>query len=306
MYCRTKISGGRTYLQIAESRREGKKVRQRVICTLGRLDRLTASGALDRLVQSVSRHSEKLLVLSEATDRSVDASSRVIGPGLLFEPLWRDTGCGEILREALEGRGHGFDVERAVFASVLHRIMVSGSDRQAHRWMQDQVIPGAEELQLQHLYRAMAWLGEPEDGEGAEDADRQFGPRCVKDWIEEQLFAHRRDLYTGLDMVFFDTTSLYFHGEGGKTLGRHGKSKDFRPHCRQMVVGMVLDGDGYPVCSQIWPGNTADVATLDRVAQRLQTRFGLGSVCVVADRGMISKATLAAIEARGWQYILGA
>ena len=107
-------------------------------------------------------------------------------------------------------------------------------------------------------------------------------------------------------MVFFDTTSLYFHGEGGSTLGRRGKSKDCRPQCKQLVVGMVLDGDGIPVCSEIWPGNTADVTTLQRVVDRLERRFGLRSVCVVADRGMISKTTIEAIADRGWHFLLGA
>ena len=119
-------------------------------------------------------------------------------------------------------------------------------------------------------------------------------------------FFERRDLYTNLDMVVFDTTSLYVHGEGGTELGRHGKSRDFRPHCKQVVVGMVLDGDGGPVASEIWPGNTADVKAPDRAAERLQQRFGLRSICVVADRGMISQETLARIEARGWYFILGA
>ena len=56
----------------------------------------------------------------------------------------------------------------------------------------------------------------------------------------------------------------------------------------------------------MWPGNTADVTALEVVAERLQHRFGVRSVCLVADRGMISAATMAAIEARGWSYILGA
>ena len=122
--------------------------------------------------------------------------------------------------------------------------------------------------------------------------------RCVKDTVEEDLFARRRDLFTGLELVFFDTTSHYFHGQGRQTLGKRGKSKDFRPHCPQMVVGLVLDSEGRPVCTEMWPGNTADVTAL-------QERFGIGSVCLVADRGMISKATMAALGERGWSYILG-
>ena len=77
--------------------------------------------------------------------------------------------------------------------------------------------------------------------------------------MEERLFAHRRDLLTRLDLVFMDTTSLYFEGAGGQTLGRHCYSKDHRPDLRQMILAVPIDGDGRPVCSEMWPGDTADV-----------------------------------------------
>ena len=69
---------------------------------------------------------------------------------------------------------------------------------------------------------------------------------------------------------------------------------------------MVLDRDGRPVCSEVWPGNTNDVSTLARVARRLEERFGMLRVCVVADAGMISRQVLRKLEAMGWEYILGA
>ena len=180
--------------------------------------------------------------------------------------------------------------------------MVSGSDRSALQWRRDQAIEGAAELELQHLYRAMGWLGETLD----EAEPGAPSPRRTKDLIEEALFARRRDLFTDLDLVFFDTTSMFFTGDGGESLGQYGKSKDRRSDCKQMVLGMVIDGDGIPVCSEMWPGNTTDVTTLDWVAGRLQRRFGVRRVCLVADAGMMSKKMVAAVEARGWLYILGA
>jgi transposase len=72
-----------------------------------------------------------------------------------------------------------------------------------------------------------------------------------------------------------------------------------------MVVGVVLDQNGSPVCSELWPGNTADVKSLVPVVERLKTRFRIGTVCIVADRGMISAETVAEIEKREWRYILG-
>jgi transposase len=133
-----------------------------------------------------------------------------------------------------------------------------------------------------------------------------FAPRTVKDLIEEHLFERRRDLFSELSVVFMDTTSLSFTGVGGETLGERGYSKDHRPDLLQMIVGVVIDAAGRPVCSEMWPGNTADVSVLVPVIDRLRSRFGIGRVCVVADRGMISAPTIAALEERGLEYVLGA
>ena len=119
------------------------------------------------------------------------------------------------------------------------------------------------------------------------------------------MFANRRDLFSDLSVVFMDTTSLYFEGAGGATLGEQGYSKDYRPQLNQMILGVVIDQHGRPVCSEMWPGNTADVTTLMPMIDRLRGRFGIERVCVVADRGMLSAATIAALEERGLDYILG-
>ena len=303
MYFRRKTSAGRAYLQIVESRREGDQVRQQVIATLGRFDELQASGQLERLVRSGARFAAKAMVLSAASnDAAIRIAVRRIG--LVLERLWEETGCRAVITELAGKRGHKFALERAVFLTVLHRLFVSGSDRAADRWREDYTIAGVEALDLHHLYRAMAWLGE-ELPEKEQDGRTPFAPRCLKDVVEERLFAHRRDLLTRLDLVFMDTTSLYFEGAGGQTLGQHGYSKDHRPDLRQMILAVLIDGDGRPVCSEMWPGNTADVTTLIPVIERLRRRFDIARVCVVADRGMISAATMAELEARRLLYILG-
>jgi len=127
----------------------------------------------------------------------------------------------------------------------------------------------------------------------------------LKDVVEEELFARRRDLFSKLDLVFMDTTSLYFEGEGGQTLGQRGFSKDHRPDLNQMILAVLLDGDGRPVCTEMWPGDTADVGSLVPVVDRLRKRFSIQRICVVADRGMISAETIAELEARGLFYLLG-
>jgi len=308
MSFRTKTSGPRSYLQIVENRWEDGRTRQQVVATLGRLDQLQQDGRLDALLASGARLSQSVLLLSaHAQGHLPTITTRRIGPALIFQRLWQETGCQRVIARLLAGRRFELDVERAVLLTVLHRLFASGSDRAADKWRQDYRIEGCEALQLHHLCRTMAWLGEelPDDQQAGQTP---FAPRCIKDRIEEDLFAHRRDLFTGLQLVFFDTTSIYFEGQGGEDLGQRGFSKDHRPDLYQMVVGAVLDAHGRPLCCELWPGNTADVTTLIPVVDRLRSRFGIGRVCIVADRGMISRETIEALERdeRGWQYILGA
>jgi transposase len=308
MFFRTKTSGPRSYLQIVENRWEDGRPRQRVIATLGRLDQLQQSGQLDALLVSGARLAQSVLLLSaHAKGQLPTITTRRIGPALVFERLWRETGCQRVIEQLLDGRRFEFDVEQAVFLTVLHRLFAPGSDRAADKWRTDYQIDGCGSLQLHHLYRAMAWLGEELPDDQQEDKT-PFAPRCIKDRIEEELFTHRRDLFTDLQLVFFDTTSISFEGDGGDDLGQRGFSKDHRPDLYQMVVGAVLDGQGRPICCELWPGNTTDVTTLIPVVDRLRSRFGVRRICIVADRGMISQETLAALEQseRGWQYILGA
>ncbi|MCX7806201.1 MAG: IS1634 family transposase, partial [Planctomycetota bacterium] len=306
MFPRVKRTGRYEYFHIVESYREGGRVRQRIVCNLGRLDILKASGALDALLASMGRFSERLAVLG-AVKKAEPSSVKVrrIGAPMVFGRLWRESGVWRAISDALRGRKFGFSVERAVFLTVLHRLIAPGSDRAAERWKEGYRIEGASGLELHHLYRAMAWLGGElsgrERGGGA-----SFAPRCVKDAVEEGLFEGRRDLFSGLELVFFDTTSLYFEGEGGEEMGRRGNSKDHRPDLKQMVVGVVMDESGRPICTEMWPGNTADVKALVPVARRLSERFGISNVCVVADRGMVSGETIRELEAGGWKYILGA
>lgn len=147
MFARIKKSKGYQYLQIIENRRENKKTVQRVIATVGRLDLLQVKGDVENLIKSLSRVSEKtLLVLSGKSE--VSASAKKIGPSLIFERLWDDLGVKKVIANFLQERKFEFDVERAVFLTVLHRLLASGSDRSCDAWRDDHVVKGAEALKL--------------------------------------------------------------------------------------------------------------------------------------------------------------
>jgi hypothetical protein len=301
MFLRVKKTSGRQYLQIVESYRQEGRVRQRVIGTIGRVEELSARGQVDQLLRSLAKYSQRaVLLLAGVSDPQ--AKVKKVGPGLVFGRLWERLGIGEHICNLLQGRRYRFEVERAIFATVLHRLMNPGSDRQAQAWLKAYRITKADSLQLQHFYRAMYWLGSPLKAPAAAEG---FSGACVKDEIEERIFERRRNLFTGLDLVFFDTTSLYFEGDGGESIGQYGYSKDQRPDLKQMISGVVLDSEGYPLCCELWPGNTADIKSLKVVAKRLKGRFGIERMCLVADRGMISKETIAQLESEGIHYILG-
>jgi hypothetical protein len=209
MYVREKTINGYTYLYLVESVREDGRTKQRIIKNLGRKEQVLENGDLERFINSVGRYTEHALVLS-AFDKEelLGLTTRRIGPPLLFGRLWETTGIKAVIDRLLQERAFEFPVERAIFTSVLHRLMVSGSDRACEGWMADYAIPQTDGLQLHHLYRAMAWLGEELDEDQQDGATHV--PRCTKDVIEEQLFAHRRDLFTDLSLVFLDTTSLSY------------------------------------------------------------------------------------------------
>jgi hypothetical protein len=307
MFVRAKKSGRYEYLQVVRNRRVDHQVRQEVIATLGRLDVLEKTGELDALLSSCARFADQVAVLDGVRDgRLAPAEALRTGPPLVFERLWPEAGLPQILGGLLADRRFEFPVERAVFLTVLHRLFDPGSDRAAEVWREGYALDGMDGLELHHLYRAMAWLGE--ELPAAEQAHATpFAPRTTKDLIEEALFARRRDLFSAFDLVFFDTTSLYFEGDGGETLGRHGYSRDHRPDLHQMVVAAVLDNEGRPVCCELWPGNTTDTKTLLPVIDRLRARFGIRSVCIVADRGMVSEEVVRGLgaEGRDVRFILG-
>jgi transposase len=287
---------------MVETHRVNGKPRQTVLATLGRLDALKKTGELDRLLRSGARLTESGMLLSTIENgETTTIDAKRIGPPLLFERLWRDSCCRLVIEELLADRKFEFPLERAVFLTVLHRIIDPGSDRAADKWRSAYSIAGMEAIGLHHLYRAMAWLGE----ELADQNGHALVPRTNKDLIEERLFAKRRNLFNDVGLAIFDTTSLYFEGGGGNTLGRNGHSKDCRPDLHQMVLGVVIDETGRPICSEMWPGNTADVTTLIPVITRLRERFGLNRVCIIADRGMVSANTIARLEANKIEYILG-
>jgi hypothetical protein len=277
------------YLQVVETRRAQGRVTQHVIANFGRLDAVVASGDLDRVIAGLVRHSPTLQLVQRYRGGTLQATSdQLWGPVLIFERLWEELGLPELLRGLVRRRRLAFDFERVVFALVLQRILAPGSDRAGAKWIATVRARGFDTLRLPHYYRALRVLWQR------------------KATIEQALYQKGLDLFNQpLDLVFFDTTSLYFEGRGPAGLARLGKSKDHRPDHPQVVLGVLMRRDGLPIACEVWPGNTADVTRLTVIADLLRKRFDIQQVVVVCDRGMVSKKSLQALEAQGFQHIVG-
>jgi len=297
VFVRVKRSGGadgaREYLQIVESRREGRHVRQRVVATLGRRDQLVAEGALDGLLVSLAKFSDRLRVVEKVRTEGVQAhAARSWGPALVFERLWQQQGVDAVLGDLARGRHFEFDPERVAFALALQRLSpVPGSDLQGSSWVRTVECRGFDTIELQHMYRTVGWLSQ------------------VRDDLERSLFMRDRDLFSqALDLVFIDTTSTYIYRSEETALRRRGYSRDRMPDCPQVMICLAVDRHGWPIAWDMLPGNTADTVSFVATIKKLRERFRIGRVTVVADRGMISKDSIALLEGHAqapFDFILG-
>ncbi len=268
---------------------ENGKTRQHIIGSLGRLDELLAKGDLERVITQLVEHCPTVRLLKAKAEGSLQViSDKLWGPVLVFDRLWEELGLKELLSQMASRKRFDFDFERTVFAQTLQRLLEPGSDLGGAKWIKTLQEPEFEKIRLPHFYRSLGFLWEK------------------KEEIEEAVYRRGLDLFNqDLDLVFFDTTSTYFEGTTLRGWAKLGHSKDHRPDHLQLVVGVVMRRDGFPVCCEIWPGSTSDMTTIKPVVDALRKRFRIRKVVLVCDRGMVSKGNLEALEKAKYEYIVG-
>ena len=315
MYLRTsrqKRADGSTlsHLQLAENVWDPKKKRSRVriVYNFGRADDPAVTERLRRLAHSVLRRcAPEDIVAHDPSWRLIDAWP--YGELYVLEQLWERLGIAEAISEVLGRRKFDFDVERALFAMVANRACAPSSKLYCFgQWLAEDVrIAGTEQLELQHLYRAMDFL------------------EANKEALEEAVYFRTADLLNlDVELIFYDTTSLHFEineeddgfGCDDEVLGsfaagrkrnraprKRGHSKNGRGDAPQIVVGLAVTRDGFPVRHWIFPGNTVDVTTVKRVKRDLKG-WRLNRCVFVGDAGMVSKDNLAQLARGGGRYIV--
>jgi len=268
-----------TYLQLAENIWDSEKQRSkvRILCTLGRADQ-RADDRLKQLVRSIKKTTiPDLLDTGWSFQNSWEHGSLYV-----LEKMWADLGIDKIIRDKA-----GELFERTIFLMVANRCLAPQSKLGCYeRWLEEIYWRGPA-IELQHLYRAMDFLHDH------------------KEKIEESLYWRLADfLSLDVDLVFYDTTSVHFEiEEEDEKLRKRGYSKNGRSDAPQMIVGMAVTRDGFPVKSWVFPGNTADVTTIERVKEDLKG-WRLNRCIFVADAGMVSEENLALLRRGGGRYIV--
>jgi hypothetical protein len=296
MFVRTiKNAKGTQYLQIVRSYRKDGKVRQEVLFSLGRLDRLQSTGQLDSLVRSLSRFCLKTSLIDLTKDLSID-KVYYLGAVHFVRRLWEKTGLSKAFANMTTSIARrAIPVADLTLAMIAGRFLTPSSKRRLGLEIWEKVYPDllpVTELPLHWLYRTM---------------DDIYSRR---EMIERTLFDRQgqRDLFNQeLDLVFYDTTTLYFESTDDKrgNLRRFGYSKEHRVDCTQVVLGLLVDRDGIPVGFELFNGSTYDSRTLPAVLNKLKNKYRIKRIIFVADRGMLSNENLNLIQGSGFEFIIG-
>jgi hypothetical protein len=216
--------------------------------------------------------------------------------------LWAELGLDAILRGLAKSKRTAEAFERALFAMVANRALTPYSKLYCwEQWLREEVyLPGAQALELHHLYLAMDFL---------EDHKAE---------VEKAVYFKMADLMNAdVDVIFYDTTSLHFevdeedelalphHGREYEPLRKRGHSKNGRGDAPQIVVGLAVTRDGLPVRSWVFSGETADVTTVANVKEDLRG-WRLGRCVFVGDAGMNSENNRQKLALGNGKYILAA
>ncbi len=299
MFVREKAvkAGGKThfYVQIVRSVREGKKVKQEVVCSLGNREKLDAP-TVNRLVGSLAKYGTVVPVPRPGCPDQADPNAdpgvgtregRQFGDVFVLDHVWRELGLRTLLKRFAKQRRFRHDLERATFAMVANRLIDPSSKLRTETWLDTKAyMPLEKALTADHLYKTLLWLHEE------------------KDELEVAIHRHlkRRGL-TGGTVYFYDTTLTHLEGRGPEGLAQVAGRKGRRPGKQHILVGLLTTSDGWPVAYHLFPGASNDVPCFKRALRDMYQRLGLREIVIICDRGMHSEEVVSLLEDRdGYDY----
>ena len=308
-YERRKSGKRHTYWALVESIRTGQGSRQRVVAYLGELRKSEQNGwALLGLRLDKKARPQSSLFDPPAYPEPDDTGpvlvklkgirlerSRDFGDVWLALGLWRLVGLDELLSGLMpSGRE---EVPWPVVAAILTIGRFCEPSSELHiedTWyrrtsLEDLLGVAADQVYTDRLYGGLDQL------------------LLHKETIEKHLKERLGNLFDlKYDLLLYDITSTYFEGEClGNPMAQRGYSRDSRPDCLQVCIGLVVTTDGIPLGYEVFDGNTNDSTTVEAIVQAMEGKYGRANRVWVMDRGMVSEANLKFLRDRGGSYIVG-
>lgn len=264
----TRNTRGTAYYHLVESYRDNGKVKQRTLLSLGRVE----DGKLEQLANALSKHLDTFNVFSLARDVDIK-DTYILGPLLLLDRMMEQLGIYKSLQQVqAKHKRLQIDLVKIVFTQMCSRFVKPVSKLSFYDNWLERLYPkmADHDMELQHIYRSLDFL-----------ADH-------KEEIERFLYTYGKDLFSiQVDVVLYDLTTLRFEStrEDLDELRRFGYSKEMRTDCTQIVLGLLTDTDGIPLCFEAHPGNTFEGHTLEGIVEKVKTKFSIRRcrICFASD-----------------------
>jgi len=296
------------YWRLVRSVRVGSKVRQETVAHLGELDAEGRATACALAEQFLGRRSGRQHELFEAppepqsrpmrvhTDRVRVEHSRAFGEVWLAWKVWQALGLDEFCRDVLPVGKEKVAWPDIVAILVLARLCEPSSELHiAEDWYRRSALEDILGVAAQVVHHTRLYQGLD-----------QLLPH--KRALEGHLKQRYGELFGGaFDLLLYDVTSTYFEGEAKlNPQARRGHSRDHRPDCKQVCIGLVVTREGYPLGYEVFDGNRIDVTTVEEIVEAMEERYGKASRVWVMDRGMVSEDNLQWLRDGDRKYVVGA
>ena len=284
-----------------------KKHEQTIVACLGSVDSLPVDGTIEKIITALDLFAKKQgftalstgIILSDLADEHALAAASDYGMFIVSRHVFSKLSLTAAIEQLSKRFTANLSLPRltaVTTALVAHRLAnrTDASERSTHAWYaNDLFVSNKIPLAPMDFYRTLDFLVDH------------------KDAIEQAYFDANRDLFSqSLDLVLFDTTSVYYWGGSEQPteetdLLQYGFSKDGKGNLKQLIVGVLMTSSGIPIAHEVFPGNTADVKSFATIVKTVKEKYKLEKVVLVADRGMVSEENLLILEEMKLGYIVG-
>jgi transposase len=298
------------YWSLVETIRTPDGPRQKVLCYLGELNGSAQARWLKTIeVFNEQGESRQLKLFPSEVEPPEDDSNvarvllnkvrlertRQFGNCFVGLELWKRLKLDKLLESLMDQRAAEVAWFRVAAVLAVNRLCAPGSELSIEeRWypataLDDLLRIPEGKLNDSRLYRCLDYL------------------LPHKTRIEQHLKQRYGDLFGAeFDVLLYDLTSSYVEGTAAANpLMKRGYSRDHRPDCKQLIIALVVNVEGFPISYEVFDGNRADVTTLEAILRIVEKKYGKARRIWVFDRGIVSEENLRLLRKRGGQYLVG-